>query len=71
MTKCIKNDKRRYQLLEIYQGFVLFCFLFLFLFFAGDAYQNACGILAPRSGIEPAPAAVEPGVLTTGPLETP
>ena len=29
--------------------------------------QEACGILAPRPGIEPAPPALEGKVLTTGP----
>ena len=29
--------------------------------------QEACGILAPRPGIEPAPPALEGEVLTTGP----
>ena len=28
---------------------------------------EACGILAPRPGVEPAPPALEGGVLTTGP----
>lgn len=40
-------------------------------FWVGGAYQNACGILVRPPGIEPAPAAVEAGVLTTGPLESP
>ena len=31
--------------------------------------HEACGILAPRPGIEPAPPALEGEVLTTGPLE--
>ena len=30
--------------------------------------HEACGILAPRPGIEPAPPALEGEVLTTGPL---
>ena len=29
--------------------------------------QEACGILAPRPGIKPAPTALEDEVLTTGP----
>ena len=29
--------------------------------------REACGILAPRPGIEPAPPALEGQVLTTGP----
>ena len=29
---------------------------------------KACGILAPRPGVEPAPLALEGKVLTTGPL---
>ena len=34
------------------------------LFFFG---HEACGILAPQTGIEPTPPALEGGVLTTGP----
>ena len=40
-----------------------YCFCFMFWFFG----REACGILAPRPGTEPAPAALEGEVLTTGP----
>ena len=36
----------------------------MFLFFSGP---EACGILAPQPGIEPAPPALEGKILTTGP----
>ena len=39
-----------------------YCFCFMFWFFG----REACGILAPRPGIEPAPPALEGEVLTTG-----
>ena len=39
-----------------------YCFCFIFWFFG----HKACGILAPRTGIEPAPTALEGEVLTTG-----
>ena len=39
------------------------CFCFMFWFFG----HEACGILAPQTGIKPAPAALEGEVLTTGP----
>ena len=39
-----------------------YCFCFLFWFFV----HTACGILAPRPGMEPAPPALEDEVLTTG-----
>ena len=40
-----------------------YCFCFMFWFFGCEA----CGILAPQPGIEPAPPALEGKVLTTGP----
>ena len=40
-----------------------YAFCFMFWFFG----RKACGILAPRSGIGPAPTALEGEVLTTGP----
>ena len=40
-----------------------YCFCFMIWFFG----HEACGILAPRPGIEPAPPALEGEVLTTGP----
>ena len=40
-----------------------YCFCFMFWFFG----REACGILAPRLGIKPAPPALEGEVLTTGP----
>ena len=40
-----------------------YCFCFTFWFFGPEA----CGILAPRPGIEPASSALEGEVLTTGP----
>ena len=38
-------------------------FCFMFWFFG----REACGMLAPRPGIEPTPPALEGKVLTTGP----
>ena len=44
---------------EVFIEFVLFiCLLF---------GHETCGILAPQSGIEPAPCALEDELLTTGP----
>ena len=40
-----------------------YCFYFMFWLFG----HQACGILAPRPGIEPSPPALEGEVLTTGP----
>ena len=40
-----------------------YCFCFMFWFFG----HEACGILTPQPGIEPAPPALEGKVLTTGP----
>ena len=40
-----------------------YCFCFMFWFFGPEA----CGILAPRTGIEPTPPALEGKVLATGP----
>ena len=40
-----------------------YCFCFMFWFFG----REACEILAPRPGIEPAPSTLEGKVLTTGP----
>ena len=40
-----------------------YCFCLMFWFFG----CKACGILAPRPGIEPEPTALEGEVLTTGP----
>ena len=40
-----------------------YCFCFLFWFFG----RKACGILAPRPGIEPSPPPLEGEVLTAGP----
>ena len=45
-----------------------FCFVFLIFFFFGP---EACGILAPQPGIEPAPPALEDNFLTTGSPGTP
>ena len=39
-----------------------YCFCFMFLVFG----HKACGILAPRPGIEPTPPALDGEVLTTG-----
>ena len=43
--------------------FVTILLLFYVLFFGPEA----CGLLTPRPGIEPTPAALEGEVLTTGP----
>ena len=45
-------------------NFLQYCFCFMFWFFGPEA----CGILAPRPGIGPAPPTLEGEVLTTGPL---
>ena len=42
--------------------FVTYCFCFMFWVF----HQEACGILAPLTGIESTPSALEGKVLTTG-----
>ena len=49
----------------IFKVFIEFVTIFL-LFYAFFGHE-ACGILAPRPGIEPSPPALECGVLTTGP----
>ena len=53
--------------LNIFLKFLLnllqYCFCFMFCFIGPEA----CGILAPRPGIEPTPPALEGEVLTTGP----
>ena len=41
-----------------------YCFCFMFWFFG----QEACGILAPRPGMEATPPASEGEISTTGPL---
>ena len=48
---------------KVFIEFVTILLLFYVLVFD----REACGILAPRSGIEPAPPALEGKVLTTGP----
>ena len=50
-------------LLKSLLNLLQYCFCFMFWFFGCEA----CGILAPRPGIEPAPPALEGEVLTTGP----
>ena len=49
------------SLLNLFQ----YCFCFMFWFFVCEA----CGILAPKPGIEPAPPALEGEILTAGPPE--
>ena len=46
-----------------------YCFCYLFNFFASVLCfgHEACGILAPQSGIKPTPPTLEGEVLTTGP----
>ena len=39
-------------------------YFFYFMFWISD--PNACGVLAPQSGMQPAPLASEGEVLTTG-----
>ena len=48
----------------IFKVFIEFVTVLLLFWFFG---REACGILAPRPGIEPAPPALEGEVLTTGP----
>ena len=51
-------------------SFCLFCFFLFFVLVAlGLSCLMACGILAPRPGIEPAFPALENRFLTIGPLE--
>ena len=47
---------------KVFIEFITILFLF-YVFFD----HEACGILAPRPGIQPAPPALEGEVLTTGP----
>ena len=48
--------------------FVVVVVLYLFLcYILGFFGREACGILVPRSGIEPTPPALKGNVLTTGP----
>ena len=49
--------------MTIFKVFIEFVTI-LFLFYVG---HEACGIIAPQPGIEPAPPALEGKVLTTGP----
>ena len=49
--------------LDVFIEFVTVLLLFYVLFFFGC---EACGILVPQPGIEPASSALEGGVLTTG-----
>ena len=49
---------------SLYWHLLQYCFCFMFWFFG----HEACGILVPRPGIEPAPSASEGEVLTTEPL---
>ena len=51
-------------ILKVFIEFVTILLLFYVFWFFGP---EACGILAPRPGIEPAPPALEGRVLTTGP----
>ena len=53
-----------WTIFKIFNEFVTILFLFYILFFYE---REACGILAPWPGIEPAPRALEVEVLTTGP----
>ena len=50
-----------WTIFKVFIEFV-YCFCFMFWFFG----HEACGILAPQSGIEPAPLTLEGEVLTTG-----
>ena len=54
-----------WTIFKVFIEFVTILLLFyVFFWFFG---HEACGILAPRPGIEPAPPALEGEVLTTGP----
>ena len=59
--------KKIFLMWTIFKVFIEFVpILLLFLYF-GFFGREACGILAPQPGIEPAPPALEGEVLTTGP----
>ena len=49
---------------HFFKVFIRFVTILLLFWFFG---HEACGVLAPRSGIEPAPLALEGEVLATGP----
>ena len=51
-----------WTIFKVFIEFVTILLLFYVLFFFGP---EACGILAPRPGIEPTPSALEGEVLTT------
>ena len=51
----------------IFKVFIEFVTIFLLLNILGFFGTEACGILAPWPGIEPAPPPLEGEVLTTGP----
>ena len=48
---------------KVFIEFLQYCFCFMFWFLG----REACGISAPRQGVEPIPPALEGEVLTTGP----
>ena len=50
----------------IFKVFIEFVTILLLCYVFGFFWPEACGILAPRPGIEPAPPALEGEVLTTG-----
>ena len=52
-----------WTIFEVFIDLLQYFFCFMFWFFG----REACGILAPRPGIEPAPPALKVEVLTTGP----
>ena len=63
--------KKIFLMWTIFKVFIEFVpILLLFLYF-GFFGREACGILAPQPGIEPAPPALEGEVLTTGPPGNP
>ena len=51
---------------NFFKDFIEFITILL-LFYVLDFGSQACGILAPPAGMEPAPPALERKVLTTGP----
>ena len=55
-----------FLILTIFKVFIEFVTI-LFLFYVLAFWPQACGILAPKAGIEPTLPALEGEVLTTGP----
>ena len=63
MQFLVYSLKKLFLMWTIFKVFIEFVTILLLFWFYG---HKACGILAPQPGIEPAPAALEGEVLTTG-----